>query len=212
MPLCLSVKPEELSSASIFPNYINTEEISSDPSPPCCPTTQRLNSICPGFEHFAHHNMNYAQQEPNNDLSSLLQMSRADGFTASCSSRSSSFSSSNSENSSSSPKRHHPLMCMKTYKAYKTIHPHRYSDCCFQSTTTAVNHSCNDSNLDAEKVKCESPKKPQCERKDYTKKSNQGKQKNKKKCYNCFTTRSPTWRRGTAKETKNQLLCNACGL
>ncbi|KAG1052402.1 hypothetical protein G6F43_005454 [Rhizopus delemar] len=110
MPLCLSVKPEELSSASIFPNYVNTEEVSSDPSPPCCPTTQRLNSICPGFEHFAHHNMNYAQQESNNDLSSLLQMSRADGFTASCSSRSSSFSSSNSENSSSSPKRHHPLM------------------------------------------------------------------------------------------------------
>jgi hypothetical protein len=212
MPLRLSVKPEELPSAYIFLNDINTEEAASDPSPSCCSTTQRLNSICPGFEHFAHHNVNYAQQESNNDLNSLLQMSRADGFTASCSSRSSSFSSSNSENSSSSPKRCYPLMLMKTYKTYKTIHTHRCSDYCFQSTMTAVNHRCNGSNLDTEQVECKSPKKPQCEKKHYTKKSNQGKQKNKKKCYNCFTTHSPTWRRGTAKETKNQLLCNACGL
>ncbi|KAG0736513.1 hypothetical protein G6F57_007509 [Rhizopus arrhizus] len=152
MPLRLSVKPEELPSASIFLNDINTEGAASGPSPSCCSTTQRLNSICPGFEHFAHRNVNHAQQESNNDLNSLLQMSRADGFTASCSSQSSSFSSSNSENSSSSPKRCYPLMLMKTYKAYKTIHTHRCSDYCFQSTMTAVNHRCNGSNLDTEQV------------------------------------------------------------
>ncbi|CEG84232.1 hypothetical protein RMATCC62417_18067 [Rhizopus microsporus] len=38
------------------------------------------------------------------------------------------------------------------------------------------------------------------------------KQKTKKKCVNCQTKESPSWRRSIAKETKGKLLCNACGL
>ncbi|KAG1440336.1 hypothetical protein G6F56_011965 [Rhizopus delemar] len=36
--------------------------------------------------------------------------------------------------------------------------------------------------------------------------------KKKKRCSNCSTTKSPSWRRSTLNETKENLLCNACGL
>ncbi|KAI9262680.1 hypothetical protein BY458DRAFT_491320 [Sporodiniella umbellata] len=36
--------------------------------------------------------------------------------------------------------------------------------------------------------------------------------KKKKRCSNCFSTSSPSWRRSILVDTKDQLLCNACGL
>ena len=36
--------------------------------------------------------------------------------------------------------------------------------------------------------------------------------KEKKRCSNCYATKSPSWRRSTNSLTKGELLCNACGL
>ncbi|CEP14167.1 hypothetical protein [Parasitella parasitica] len=36
--------------------------------------------------------------------------------------------------------------------------------------------------------------------------------KGKKKCYNCHTIESPSWRRSINKSSKGELVCNACGL
>lgn len=36
--------------------------------------------------------------------------------------------------------------------------------------------------------------------------------KDRKRCSNCHTTQSPSWRRSTSESSLNALLCNACGL
>ncbi|KAI8982578.1 hypothetical protein BDB01DRAFT_153457 [Pilobolus umbonatus] len=40
----------------------------------------------------------------------------------------------------------------------------------------------------------------------------QGRTKEKKRCSNCYATKSPSWRRSNDTHTKGELLCNACGL
>ncbi|KAI8372530.1 hypothetical protein EDC96DRAFT_572755 [Choanephora cucurbitarum] len=40
----------------------------------------------------------------------------------------------------------------------------------------------------------------------------QSRHKDKKRCTNCHASTSPSWRRSISKDTKGNLLCNACGL
>ncbi|KAI8350381.1 hypothetical protein BD560DRAFT_427402 [Blakeslea trispora] len=40
----------------------------------------------------------------------------------------------------------------------------------------------------------------------------QSRHKDKKRCTNCHNSSSPSWRRSISKDTKGNLLCNACGL
>lgn len=40
----------------------------------------------------------------------------------------------------------------------------------------------------------------------------QGRERTKKRCSNCHSVHSPSWRRSVDKKTKGALLCNACGL
>lgn len=46
--------------------------------------------------------------------------------------------------------------------------------------------------------------------KHYTKR--QGQPKCKKRCSNCYSNNSPSWRRSISPRSKGALLCNACGL
>ncbi|KAG0749613.1 hypothetical protein G6F57_003477 [Rhizopus arrhizus] len=74
-----------------------------------------------------------------------------------------------------------------------------------------VNHESNLMQLNQEVTRAQLMKKYHG-KKTQISNNHQSKQKTKKKCSNCSATQSPSWRRSTAKDTKDNLLCNACGL
>ncbi|CEJ01853.1 hypothetical protein RMCBS344292_15874 [Rhizopus microsporus] len=92
------------------------------------------------------------------------------------------------------------------------------SDDSFSCEVQGAKNRQNEANLMVPQMKQNFNEKSQIAKKQDNKKMSHAnqpvhpKQKTKKKCANCQTKESPSWRRSIAKETKGKLLCNACGL
>lgn len=202
---------EDVSSASISPRLEEEPLLSfhSSQSAYCIPPGHtNLHNYINEYSYYPSTSQSYPMPE---DPSSIYGSSPLEGHSF--------FSSNHAFSTTPSPNETMLQRCntMPLYLNYSHVAPSESSGSDFEpekntkhKTDKVVTYRRRHSSADEEEEDEEIEKRRNNKKSSFIKR--QVREKSKKRCSNCHASNSPSWRRSVAKDSKGDLLCNACGL